>query len=487
MDEQQGAVTPISSSSSQVTSNIAIGKKLNLSVIDKKTLENVLTSVGKVRESPLKNVKRGGPGSGTKHADLPKLELVDLPLNERVNTGNILDSAIQKHIIEKSIVSVGNHVFIADRLTGVPCPYYFFTIPSSRILEDVGTAVNGPSKGRAKKLHVIAGKFSQYHGAFATLDNLFTYLHCVMNIPVNSVVFRDILKMYHCEENSSFSSSQKLNEHFQNVTKSKVFGGSSTLTVPAQASRLSKSLKCTGCFFYAGDDESPFEHTPVKHSTLKALNQIPVNLRFPCYENWSEAVEKVKSKRETTISNHKKWKEYAEKHGKKATMELFKELKEKKKRQREGESPSSPSGIVELEDGEVVLKKQRIEDEDDVDISIESSSDNESTPLREDPPASQPADEEVRKLKELLLCSPSSNNEEEQEQLKLIEQFLKTLDRELKNPLERDPWDTDWGDDGIYSDIIESVDWEGVERIDDSTKHYKRKVKKIYEKVVAKK
>jgi len=454
MEEQQQQPAQTQSQNSSTT---AVGKKVDLAIIDKKTLEAVISSAGKERISPLKNAKRTGAG-GPK-TDLPKFELCELSIEERTIQETVFDNNISRHLLQNSIVSIGACAFLADALTGCACPHYFFTIPSARVLVDLGVANNGPSKGRAKRIHSIAGRFSRYHGRFATLDNLFTYLHCVMGVSTGSVIFKDILKMYNCTEEAY--TSKKLHDLMATVNKSKVFGGSSNLTIPAQASRLPKALKRPGCFYYGGDDESPpFGHSHVKHSYLRSIYQIPSQLKLPCYEDWISAVERVKSKREGTIKNHEKWKQYALKHGKEATMQLYEELKLRKKRKRALDA-SGDDGIVELEDGDVVLKKPRLVDEPET----ESDSDDEDY---ED--TMSISTEKVRDE----MCGTTDKEDQ------LIEQFLKTLGRELRNPLERDPEDTDWGEEGTYSDVIDSIDWEGVDRVDDSSRYYKKKVKRIY-------
>lgn len=445
------------------TSPIAVGKKLNLSLVDKKVMEGILSNAGKEpRQSPFSG---SSSPSSHKRADPVKLELVDLPLEEKNIQETLLESALNKYLLDKSLVTVGDRAFVADRLTGVPCPHYFLTIPSVAAIEAIGATINGSPKGRAKKLHSIAGKFSQYHGAFASTENLFTFLHCVMGISVSSVIFRDILKIYHCEE-ASFTS-KRLNDHYTSILKSKVFGGNNSPSIPAQGARLSKSLKCPGCFFYAGDDESPFGHSPIKHSHLRTLYRVPSQVTFPFYEDWSIAVAKVKAKRESTTQNTQKWKEFVEKYGKEAALQLFEELKQRKKQKRDA------GGIVELESGEVVLKKPRLvvdEDEDDeenMDISVLFDGG--------DSPSSSSV---VRDT--IQIIEDSSVDEKLLLDEKLIHSFVDSLSKELHDPFGPDPSSADWGDECRYSDVIDFIEWEGVDFIDDSSQHYKNKIKKIH-------
>ena len=312
-------------------SNIALGKKLNIDPIDEKTLKSIIATLGKEKRKPgsgllgAKGAKKAGP----------VFELCALPQEEKEIICDSFDEQLKKNTLKDSVVSIADRVFVADRLTGVACPHYWFGIPSAGTLVDLGNAINRGNKGKQQRLHGIAGKIDCFHGAFATLENLFTYLHCVLSVSVSSPIFRDLLKLYHIEEPQlkSFSSS-KLRENYATVLKSKVFGGSSNLIIPAQAARQTKSLKSPGCFFYCSDNENPFGFSTVKHTILSKRYNIPVELSFPEYADWETTLTNSKNNRTKTLENHNKWKEFAETYGEEATQALFHKLAEKKKAER---------------------------------------------------------------------------------------------------------------------------------------------------------
>jgi hypothetical protein len=126
------------------------------------------------------------------------------------------------------------------------------------------------TKENNKDSIISAGKLDSFHGCFATVDNLFTYVHCILLSLYPLLSFRDLLESlpYRRRTTRNQFASQKLRENYAAVLKSKVFGGSSNLIVPAQAARQGKSLKSPGCFFYCSDNENPFGFCTVKHTIL---------------------------------------------------------------------------------------------------------------------------------------------------------------------------------------------------------------------------
>lgn len=476
MEEQQQQQQLVSNNDNNysgdeaTTQHVAVGKKLNLKAIDKKIMDTIIESIGKEpRDSPFKGVKRV-PGS--KNAEPPKLSFIDLPIEERAIQAKTFDEAIKNYNLLVSVVSVGDKCFITDRLTGIPCTHYYFTVPSSSMLLKLCEAVNGPAKGRAKKIHQLAGKFSEFHGAFATLENLFTCMHCVWGISTESVIFKDILKLYHCDD-TSLANSKKLNEHYNMILKSKVFGGTSNPTIPSQASRLSKSLKCPGCFFYAADDESPFDHVSIKHSCIPRYLgcSIPAGLKFPVYDDWSAAVVKVKSKRDATVANHQKWKLFIEKYGKKAAVELLTELKKRKRSKRDGGEDEDDEGIVELENGEVIVKKPMLVDEDsNIDRKLIDY-------LFDDSPKSDNSGGGGGGVEEMVYSSSSSSSssdtttntemvsyemllqqqKELEEERLIVQSYIEYLSRELHDPFGPDRQHSDWDDEERWHEIIDTL------------------------------
>lgn len=51
---------------------------------------------------------------------------------------------------------------------------------------------------------------------------------------------------------------------------------------------------------------------------------------------------------------------------------------------------------------------------------------------------------------------------------------------ELNNDLKRNSKYSEWGDEGNYREIEDEIDWKGVDVVDDSSRHYKRTVRKIH-------
>ena len=328
----------------------------------------------------------GGGGKGSPKRPGPVYELCSLPDEEKEIICDSFDDQLKKNTLKESVVSVGEKVFVADRLTGVPCPHYWFAIPSASTLVDIGSAINRGNKGKQQRLHSIAGRVDSFHGAFATLDNLFTYLHCVLAVSVSSPIFRDLLKLFHIEgeQQSKSFTSKKLRENYAAVLKSKVFGGSSHLIVPAQAARQGKSLKSPGCFFYCSDNENPFGYATVKHTILSKHYNIPSDISFPEYADWESTLAASKNNRSRSLENHNKWKEFAETYGEEATVDLFKKLAERKKAEKTRRRDDS---IVALDEGDGIVaygdgssfratKKPRLQDmdTDDEDDSTASSS-----------------------------------------------------------------------------------------------------------------
>jgi len=455
------------------TTNIALGKKLNIDPIDEKTLQSIISGIGKEKRKPgsglLGNKGSKKPG--------PSYDVCALPLEEKEIICDGLDEQLKKNILKDSVVSVGDKVFLADRLTGVPCPHYWFSIPSSTTLVDIGNAINRGNKGKQQRLHGIAGRVDGFHGSFATLENLFTYVHCVLGVSVSSPIFKDLLKLFHIEEPQMKQfASQKLRDNYNAVIKSKVFGGSYNLIVPAQAARQTKSLKSPGCFFYCSDNENPFGFTTVKHTLLSKRFNVPPELSFPDYADWEATLVNSKNNRTRTLENHNKWKDFAEKYGEEATVALFKKLAEKKDKKKKRRRTSSE---VSLEDGDGIvaygegfnfktnLKKPKLDD-------AETSSD-------EDDDDSSSSSIIVEEEGSVVGVSVNKSKEELQEETdKLIKEFLDSMRTELNNEFQRNPKHSDWGDDGAYLEVAEEIDWRGVDCVDDSSRHYKKNVKRIH-------
>lgn len=455
-------------------SNFALGKTIKIDPIDEKTLKAIIAGIGKEKRKPGSGLLGN---KGSKKAG-PVFELCALPLEEKEIVCDGFDEQLKKNVLKDSVVSVGANVFVADRLTGVPCPHYWFGIPASSTLVDLGNAINRGNKGKQQRLHGIAGRIDGFHGVFATLESLFTYLHCVLLVSVSSPIFRDLLKLFHIEEAQmkSFSSS-KLHENYMNVLKSKVFGGSSNLIVPAQAARQTKSLKSPGCFFYCSDNENPFGYSTVKHTILCKRYCVPSELSFPEYADWETTLANSKNNRSKTLENHNKWKEFAETYGEEATQALFRKIAEKKKaaaKRKRAVVTTTVEEVASLDDGDGIIeygegfnfranrKKPRIEeygsDEDD-----------------ENPSSSSIVIEEEGTVE---VSNHTNNNQEESD--RLIQEFLDSLKVELSNETQRNPKHSDWGDDGTYKEIAEEIDWEGIDCVDDSSRHYKKNVRKIH-------
>ena len=51
---------------------------------------------------------------------------------------------------------------------------------------------------------------------------------------------------------------------------------------------------------------------------------------------------------------------------------------------------------------------------------------------------------------------------------------------ELNNDLKRNSRHSDWGDDGAFLEIADEIDWRGVDTVDDSSRNYKKDVRKIH-------
>lgn len=456
-------------------SNVALGKKVNIDPIDEKTLRTIISTIGKEKKKPGSGLV-GGAGKGTPKKPGPVYELCSLPDEEKEIICDNFDEQLKRNILPDSIVSVGENAFVADRLTGVPCPHYWFAIPSATTLVDIGAAINRGNKGKQQRLHNISGKVDSFHGAFATVDNLFTYLHCVLAVSVSSPIFRDLLKVFHIEGEQQAKSftSKKLRENYAAVLKSKVFGGSSHLIVPAQAARQGKSLKSPGCFFYCSDNENPFGHATIKHTILSKRHNLPAEINFPTYADWESTLAASKSNRSRSLENHNKWKEFAEKYGEEATVDLFKKLTDRKKaekaRKRDDETTvglDEGDGIVAYGDGSSFrAKKPRLlqdMDTDDEDGSASSSS-----------PQIFIEEEGVVSVFE------ARKTLEEEESDRLIQEFLDSMKVELNNDLKRNPKHSDWGDDGAFLEIVDEIDWRGVDTVDDSSRNYKKDVRKIH-------
>lgn len=460
-------------------SNVALGKKINIEPIDEKTLKSIISAIGKERKKPGSGLV-GGAGKGSPKKPGPVFELCSLQEEEKEIVCDDFDAQIRDNILKESIVSVGEKVYVADRLTGVPCPHYWFSIPSASTLVDIGNAINRGNKGKQQRLHGISGKFDSFHGAFATLDNLFTYLHCVLALSVASPIFRDLLKLFHIEGEQQAKSftSKKLRENYNNVLKSKVFGGSSHLIVPAQAARQGKSLKSPGCFFYCSDNENPFGYATVKHAILSKHYSIPSELSFPTHSDWEATLAASKNNRSKSVENHNKWKEFAETYGEEATVELFKKLAERKKAER----TRKRSDDVALEDGDGIVaygdgsnfraskKKPRLVVERD----CETSSDE------EEGSAPTLSFIEVEEEGSVSVSRHLLKQQQEEEGDKLIQEFLDSMRVELSNDIKRNPKHSDWGDDGEFLEIADEIDWRGVEVVDDSSRNYKKDVRKIH-------
>lgn len=452
--------------------NIALGKKLNIDPIDEKTLQSIIAGIGKEKRKPGSGLLGN---KGSKKAG-PVFEVCSLPLEEKEIVCDGFDDQIKKNLLKDSVVTVGDKVFVADRLTGVPCPHYWFSIPSSTTLVDIGNAINRGNKGKQQRLHGIAGRVDGFHGSFATLENLFTYVHCALSVSVSSPIFTDLIKLFHIEEPQLKQfTSQKLRDNYISVMKSKVFGGTYNLIVPAQAARQTKSLKSPGCFFYCSDNENPFGYTTVKHTLLSKRYNVPVDLSFPEYSDWESTLANSKNNRSRTLENHNKWKEFAEKYGEEATVALFKKLAEKKDKKKKRRRDSSE---VSLDDGDGIvaygegfnfktnLKKPRLDGE-------ETSSDDEDDD-------SSSSSSSIMVEEEGSVIGVSKKKEEEEENDRLIKELLDSMRTELNNEFQRNPRHSDWGDDGTFLDIAEEIDWRGVECVDDSSRHYKKNVKKIH-------
>jgi hypothetical protein len=459
-----------------IESNVALGKKVNIDPIDEKTLKAIISTIGKEKKKPGSGLV-GGAGKGTPKKPGPVYELCSLPAEEKEIVCDSFDEQLKRNILPDSIVSVGENAFVADRLTGVPCPHYWFAIPSASTLVDIGAAINRGNKGKQQRLHNISGKVDSFHGAFATVDNLFTYLHCILSISVSSPIFRDLLKVFHIEgeQQSKSFTSKKLRENYAAVLKSKVFGGSSHLIVPAQAARQGKSLKSPGCFFYCSDNENPFGYATVKHTILSKRHNLPAELNFPTYADWESTLAASKNNRSRSLENHNKWKEFAETYGEEATVDLFKKLAERKKAEKARKRDDNTigldegDGIVAYGDGSSfrATKKPRLQDmdTDDEDDSVSSSS-----------PQIFIEEEGVVSV----FQAQKKAQEEEQESDRLIQEFLDSMKVELNNDLKRNSRHSDWGDDGAFLEIADEIDWRGVDTVDDSSRNYKKDVRKIH-------
>lgn len=456
-------------------SNIALGKKLKIDPIDGKTLGGIIAGIGKEKRKPGGGLTGGVKGSSKKPG--PVFEFCGLPEEEREILGDQLDKQLKENVLPNSVVSVGEKAFVTDRLTGVPCPYYWVTIPSAQTLSDIGSAINRGAKGKQQRLHAISGKVDSFHGAFATLENLFAFVHCVLAVSVNSPIFRDLMKLYHVEEQEKSFNSSRLHKVYASVQHSKVFGGNTHLIVPAQPSRQGKFLKSPGCFFYGSDNESPYGFVTVKHTILCKRYNLPSNISFPSFSDWENAVRETKNSRTRTIENNQKWKEFAETYGEEATRNLFSKLQERRKKEKEqkrkrGEEDDmvdldSSDGIVAYGEGfnfTCSTKKPKLvhdvtteSDDDEIcgtGIEIEESVSN--TP------------------------TPTTNTLESVEEDMLIHEFLESMNVELNNENLRRTKYSEWGDDGKYMDIENEIGWVGVDVVDDSSRHYKRTVRKIH-------
>jgi len=454
-------------------SNIALGKKLTIDPIDDKTLKAIIAGIGKEKRKPGGGLIGGVKGAPKKPG--PVFEFCSLPEEEREILGDQLDKQIKESILENSVVSVGEKAFVADRLTGVPCPYYWVTIPSAQTLYDIGSAINRGAKGKQQRLHAISGKVDSFHGAFATLENMFAFVHCVLAISVTSPIFRDLLKLYRVEDQEKSFNSKRLHKVYASVQHSKVFGGNTHLIVPAQPSRQGKFLKSPGCFFYGSDNESPYGYVTVKHTILSKRYSLPTSLSFPSFSDWENAVRDTKNNRTRTIKNNLKWKEFADTYGEEATRNLFAKLQDRKKKEKEQKrkrEDDDEEDVVEMDisDGIVAYgdgynfscKKPKLVPEietDDDDSSSITISTSESVRTTTPPP------------------SPSLNEEEQDE---LIKEFLESMNIELNNDLKRNSKYSEWGDEGNYREIEDEIDWKGVDVVDDSSRHYKRTVRKIH-------
>lgn len=417
-----------SNKNSSSEESIALGNQIAVDPIDEKTLASIIAAIGKDKKKPgsaLHGSTKGGPKKPG-----PVFEVCSLSDEEREILCDDYDNALKKHTLRDSIVSVGEKVFIADRLTGVPCPHYWFSLPSSQTLCEVGQAINRGNKGKNQRLHVIAGKIDTFYGAFATLENLFTFLHCILHVSVSSPIFRDLLKMFHVDglQSKTFTS-KKLEEHYAVVQRSKVFGGPSNLIVPAQAARQTKSLKSPGTFFYSSDNENPFGVYSVKHAILSKRYCIPESSSFPQYANWEETLSNSKISRSKAVENYAKWSEFAATYGAEATKALFEKLKQKKaaagkrKRLSSGDEIGLDAGQCVVAYGEdsnfkVVSKKLKFEDEEETDDSSSSMI-------------------SIEEEGSVLEVSRHSTNQEESD--RLIQEFLDSLKVELSNETQRNP------------------------------------------------
>jgi hypothetical protein len=75
----------------------------------------------------------------------------------------------------------------------------------------------------------------------------------------------------------------------------------------------------------------------------------------------------------------------------------------------------------------------------------------------------------------------------EEESDRLIQEFLDSMKEELNNDLKRNPRHSDWGDDGDFLDIVDEIDWRGTDFVDDSSRNYKKDVRKIHSLLLKKK
>lgn len=311
---------------------------------------------------------------GGKHAERTPPKYETLSRGTCRTTINKVYSELEANLGEDPVARdpmiVGDRAFFCDNLSGAVLLWYWFSIPKLSSFEHSVESFSSIEKKNTPPSH------EGYVGRFATLENLFAYLLCVMNLDTSHPLFKDVVTWYYGNTEPGWKA-ESLRNHFETVTKTRPYGGYSNPVVPIQLGRAEKTLKHAGCMFYATNGERSKKYHLVQTGGLLDRDS---TVSFPTFNDFCEANKRYCLAREEKANAISVWKDYIREHGEEAAQRLLLKIKDNSKRnpsmETDDEDTVNLTVTAPKKRSRVSIKKPKLVDEDEATGSPEYGNDD---------------------------------------------------------------------------------------------------------------
>lgn len=242
-------------------------------------------------------------------------------------------------------LGVSGRVALCDSLTGAPCKFFFFSIPT----EEVG-------KQRAQN---IQGGNQLFLGTFNSELSMFCYLLKIVKLPRDHPIVQQTAEYYGVKLADKYSDAT-LQDHINSLEKSKISNFIDSLNPVPFSSQLGRSVRSLkNVFFYRNRSVEEYDNTRKYFDGQKFLREKQIlRAQFYDYADFVQADNAAKRRKQTSQSIKKQWTEHISKVGPEQALIDFDLLKNERAQNR-------LTGIkrpVQIREASDSIKKPRIEE-----------------------------------------------------------------------------------------------------------------------------